>query len=147
MRTLFLIKPDAILQRLDRVIFYSLRKHGYKILSCKARIVREREVLDLYREHNKKNFFPFLVQYMLSDISYICLCEYKNPQNNIKKLRKLCGATVPRLAKRDSLRGRLSAYSPENTPIIKNFVHTSADENHAKRELKIFFGTTRSFDC
>lgn len=139
--TLFIVKPDGILLRLQRFIIAALKSSGYEIAACKVRRVTVEEVLDLYREHIGKDFFSYLVRYMTSSLSYIYLCRYST-DTDIARLRCLCGNTIPSMAGRQTIRGGFSFYFERmqtDRKVIRNFIHTSCDTAAACREIKIFF--------
>lgn len=62
----------------------------------------------------------------------------------IEVARKLAGVTVPILAAPGTIRGDFSSVSAlsenRNKGTIRNLVHTSGDEDEAKREIKLWFG-------
>lgn len=61
----------------------------------------------------------------------------------IKKVRSICGATVPALAEPGTIRGRYSADSPDIATLQKrplyNLVHASSSLEDAQLEIKLWF--------
>lgn len=136
-QTVVIIKPDGIMMGEEAVtqIVGRYLKAGLRILQEEGRIIPERQVRELYREHEGKFFFNGLVLAMTSGPSLALLLE--GGEDTIEIVRKLNGATNPEKAEPGTIRHDFrSAGGPFNT------VHASDSPDAAAREITIVFSRT-----
>lgn len=126
--SLGIVKPDAM--RHYKEILFLIEKEGLKVISQKIVHLDKQSLTELYKEHANKNFFPSFSSFMMSGE---CLVFVVKGNSAIKVLRKLVGVTDPCKAKAGTIRNKFG------TDIRKNAIHSSDNEDHFKRELKILF--------
>ena len=123
-----IIKPDAMCYRYE--ILSIIEKKGLKVVSQKIVRLDRQSLMEIYKEHVGKNFFPSLSNFMTFSECLVFLVKGKNA---IKVLRKLVGATDPAKAKPGTIRSKFG------TNIVMNAIHSSDNKKNFKRELKILF--------
>ena len=128
--TLVLIKPGGVSRNLigeitRRIEARGLRVTGLKLMRCERHVVEEH-----YGEHRGKPFFDSVVDYLMSGPVVAMAVEGTNA---VKAIRIMMGATNPLDAAPGSVRGDFAL------SIEDNLTHSSADENAAARELKLWF--------
>lgn len=84
-----------------------------------------------YREHAEKPFYQGLIESILSSPIVAMVIS---GENAIEKIRTINGATDPKNAEPDTIRGRFGQELPDNT------VHASDSAASADREIVIWFG-------
>ncbi|KUL50357.1 nucleoside diphosphate kinase [Streptomyces sp. NRRL F-4489] len=131
MRTLVLLKPDAVQRGLVGEIIRRIeRKAGWTITALELRTLG-REVLEQhYAEHVGKPFYEPLVAFMSSGPVVAMVVE---GERVIEGVRALAGPTDPIAAPSGSIRGDFGTITREN------LIHASDSEESAEREIKIFF--------
>lgn len=130
MRTLILLKPDAVERKLAGEIILRLEKENLKIVAMKMMKMSEQQAREFYSVHRGKSFYEGLVRYITSGAIVALVAE---GENAISKVRKLMGATDPSKAEKGTIR-QLYGLSIE-----KNTIHGSDSEESAEHELKIIF--------
>ena len=130
-RTLVLIKPDAIERKLMGEIISVYERNNFNITYMK--LIRPTvEIAEKhYYEHVNKPFFSGLISYITE--GNVCALVIEG-DNAIEKVRRVNGATDPKNAEPESIRGKY-ALSKQ-----KNCVHGSDSVESAEREIKIWFG-------
>ena len=130
-RTLVLIKPDAIERKLMGEIISVYERNNFNITYMK--LIRPTvEIAEKhYYEHVNKPFFSELISYITE--GNVCALVIEG-DNAIEKVRRVNGATDPKNAEPESIRGKY-ALSKQ-----KNCVHGSDSVESAEREIKIWFG-------
>lgn len=94
-RTFSIIKPDAVKRNLIGAILTRFEQNGFKIIASKmVRLTRE-QVVGFYAEHQGKEFFAPLVEYMMSSPIVVSVLE---KENAVKDYRTLIGTTNPETA-------------------------------------------------
>ena len=136
MRTLVLIKPDAVEKEVWLEIIKIYERHGLTIADTKIFAPLPLSVAtDLYREHEGKFFYEGLVEFMTNGVT-IALCV--TGPNAVERIRGINGATDPAKAERGTIR-RI-----HGTDGCRNAVHGSAKAEDAERELELVFGARKS---
>lgn len=129
-RTLVLIKPDAIERKLMGEIISVYERNNFNITYMKL-IRPTAEIAEKhYYEHVDKPFFGELINYITE--GNVCALVIEG-DNAIEKVRRVNGATDPKDAEPESIRGKY-ALSKQ-----KNCVHGSDSKESAEREIKIWF--------
>ena len=139
-RTCILIKPDGVQRSLIGKTISAFERKGYTLVAMKMLIPCKQQVEYHYREMAKYNFFPSLVQYMLSSPSVVMVWSGKDV---IHMGRKIIGPPMPRNAKSGTLRGKYTE------SIARNALHASAHEQEAQEEILLWFpeGLTSWTSC
>ncbi|MBX4211814.1 MAG: nucleoside-diphosphate kinase [Candidatus Yanofskybacteria bacterium] len=132
-RTLALVKPHAF--KFGPEIMRAYKGEGLTILRFEPIMFDERTAGEFYLEHKGKPFYKGLVTYMASSP---CIAILLEGENAVAKVREINGATNPREADPNSIRGRYKdLYDPNNRPA--NFVHGSDSSEAAAREIQLVF--------
>lgn len=129
--TLALIKPAAVKNFDDEKIEKILRAK-FNVLATKYVTLTKKQAEVFYKEHEGKPFFDGLTDYMASGTMLALVLEGTNA---IENYRKIMGATDPKKADPNSLRGRFGTEMPANA------VHGSDSTKAAEREISFFFAT------
>lgn len=127
-RTLCIIKPDAVNK--EKEIKEMIEKAGLKIVKRVQTKLTKEQVKEFYQEHEKKDFFNQLVEFMISGEVVIQILKGKD--DTIKKFRDLMGATNPANAAEGTIRKKFG------TDTLRNAVHGSDSEESAKKEIAFF---------
>lgn len=137
-QTLVLIKPDGLKKSLTGNILTRLSETRLDIIAAKIVAVR-RELAEKHYCHLKdKPFFEDLIKYICGEFhkKKVLAMVYYGEQA-IGRVRELAGLTDPEQADAVSIRG---AYGRITTSgVYENVIHTSADEEEAEREIKLWF--------
>lgn len=131
--TLVLVKPDGVSRGLvgeliARFERRQIRLAGLKLLSAPRPLVEEH-----YAEHRGKGFFEGVVAYLTGGPVVAMALE---AENAVSVVRQMTGATNPKDAAPGTIRGDLAL------SIEANVVHTSADEDAARREVALWFDSS-----
>jgi len=129
-RTLAIIKPDAVGQRLAGEIIKHIESNGFSIIAAKLAWMTKDEAGGFYSVHKGKPFYPSLVEFMSSGPCWVVVLEASGA---IEKWRAVMGATDPAKAVDGTLR---KLYG---TSIQNNCVHGSDAPETAKFEISYFF--------
>ena len=129
-RTLVLIKPDAMQRRLAGEILARFERRG--LVVCEAKLVTvDRDLAERhYAEHSEKPFFGELVEFITSGPTLALVLE---GEGAIATVRRTMGATNPADSEPGSIRGDLALSMPDN------LVHGSDSPESAAREVALWF--------
>ncbi len=132
-QTFFMIKPEIVSAQDQKVgaILTMVNDSGFRILAMEVKRLDRATVERFYAEHEGKDFFPALVEYIISGPVVAVRLER---DDSVRRLRELVGATQPAEAATGTIRF-LFGQSLQN-----NAVHASANKADAARELGIIFG-------
>jgi nucleoside-diphosphate kinase len=130
-RTLVLIKPDAFERRLTGEIIARFERKGLELAELKRMTLDEDTAKRHYAEHEGKDFFDGLVEFITSGPVVAMILE---GENAVTAARQVIGATNPLDADPGSIR---ADYALE---MRYNLVHGSDSDTSAEREAAIFFG-------
>lgn len=133
-KTLILLKPDAIEQNLEDYIKDLLEESGFEILREKRLRATKTQLEEHYSHLVDKPFFKDLYNYMTR--TPLLALEVEHP-NAISFWRAILGDTDPRIASKESLRGK---YGKVTEADFENVAHGSDSPESAERELAIWFG-------
>ncbi|BCB65579.1 TPA: nucleoside-diphosphate kinase [Haemophilus influenzae] len=136
-RTFSIIKPDAVKRNLIGTILTRFEQNGFKIIASKmVRLTRE-QAEGFYAEHQGKEFFVPLVEYMMSSPIVVSVLE---KENAVKDYRTLIGTTNPETAEEGTIRKDFALSQRENS------VHGSDSIENANREIAYFFTDCEIFE-
>lgn len=130
-QSLFLIKPNAVIEKHVGHIITMLEDHGFSIVKMKLFRFDPQLARVFYAEHLNQDFYPALQSFMCSGNSVAILLE---KENAIHLLRELIGDLAPEKRKPGTIR---ALYGNGKTD---NGAHASDSLDSAARETKLIFG-------
>lgn len=130
MKTLLMIKPDAVKKKIIGKIINMLEENGFEITGIKMKRFSREEAERFYEVHREKPFFNELIDFITSDNVVGIRIE---GENIVERVRDFIGATDPKKAKEGTIRNLFGE------SITKNAVHASDSIENAIKELKFFF--------
>jgi nucleoside-diphosphate kinase len=129
-RTLAIVKPDGVQNKVAGQVVARIEKEGFRILAMRMHRLSRPEAEGFYAVHKERPFFKDLVAFMTGGpVVLMCL----ERENAIAHWRETMGATEPAKAAEGTIR-KLYA-----TNIEKNTVHGSDAPETAAFELGWFF--------
>lgn len=134
--TLALIKPDAVQNRHAGMILHQMENH-FAVCDVNCAIWSRSLVAQFYLEHKDRPFFGDLIEFMTMDRIYAVTLVGPNA---VGRWRALMGATDPKKADADTIRG---IYGSKIGPIMHNAVHGSDSQKRAFEEIDIVRKATR----
>ena len=129
-RTLSIIKPDAVAKNVIGEIYSRFEKAGLRIVAAKMMQLSREKAEGFYAVHKERPFFKDLVDFMVSGPVMVQVLE---GEDAINQNRQIMGATNPKDASPDSIRGKFA------DSIEENAVHGSDGPDTAKTEIAYFF--------
>jgi len=129
-RTFVMVKPDGVARGLIGEVISRLETKGLRLVAAKLGKLPEKQVMEQYREHLEKPFFPSLRHYITSGPVFLMVWEGKN---SVPVVRTLVGATNPADAAPGTIRGDFAL------DIGRNVIHASDSPESAHREISIHF--------
>lgn len=129
-RTLSIIKPDAVERNLVGKILARFEENGFQIVATKMLRLTQAQAEGFYAEHQGKEFFTSLVEYMMSAPVVVSVLE---KENAVKDYRTLIGTTNPETAAEGTIRKEFAQSQRRNS------VHGSDSKESAEREIAYFF--------
>ncbi len=130
MKTLLMIKPDAVKKKVVGKIISMVEERGFDIKDMRMKRFTREEAERFYEVHRSRPFFEELVRFITSGpVVGLCL----EGDDIVERVRKFIGATDPSKAEPCTVRALYG------TDISHNAVHASDSAENAERELKFFF--------
>jgi nucleoside-diphosphate kinase len=129
-RTLAIIKPDAVEQRLTGKIIDRIEQAGLRIRAMRLVRLARSDAEGFYAVHRQRPFFRSLTEYMSSGPAVVLALE---GDDAIRTWRALMGATDPSKADAGTIR------RDYGTSIERNATHGSDAPETAAFELGYFF--------
>lgn len=136
-QTAVLVKPDGMQRGLIGEIISRFERKGLKLVGLKMVRMSDEMLSDWYAEHREKPFFGDLKSFMSTMPIVAMVWEGIDA---VPVVRNLVGSTLGREAEAGSIRGDFSMSQQ------LNLIHASANEDDARREVKIVFGDDEIFD-
>lgn len=134
MKTLMILKPDGVRRGLIGECVKRFENYDIRIIGLKIVNISREKAERLYKIHVEKPFYNDLMKYITSSPIIVAVLEIDlEPENAIKLVRKIVGATNPVDAERGSIRGDYGF------SITQNIVHASDSTESAAYEIPIFF--------
>ncbi len=130
-RTLVICKPDAVERGLVGDIIGRMEARGLRLVACDLRMIDADVARRHYAEHEAKPFFAGLVEFITRSPAMVMVVD--GPENTVKMVRSLMGATDPVDAAPGTIRGDLA------TEMTENLIHGSDSTESAAREIRLFF--------
>lgn len=129
-RTFLMVKPDGVQRGLIGRIISRFEDKGFKLVSGKLVQVTEEQAKRHYAEHESKNFFGELVDFITSGPVFAMVWE---GDDVIALSRIVIGKTKVTEALPGTIRGDFAAHTPFN------LIHGSDGPESAEREIANFF--------
>ncbi|MGA0446294.1 MAG: nucleoside-diphosphate kinase [Pseudohongiellaceae bacterium] len=129
-RTLSIIKPDAVAKNVIGEIYTRFEQAGLKIVASKMVQLTDETAGGFYAEHQGKDFYGDLIEFMTSGPVVVQVLE---GENAVLLNRELMGATNPAEAAPGTIRSDFAQ------SIDANAVHGSDSTTSAEREVSYFF--------
>lgn len=139
MRTLIIIKPDAVQRGLIGRILTRFEEKGIKIVALKMMHIHKELAEKHYGEHKGKPFYDPLVNYITSESSRTVVGVLEG-DNVVPVVRKICGTTNPQESETGTIRGDFGMQTG------RNIIHASDSEESAEREIALFFSEDELHD-
>lgn len=131
MQTTFLmVKPDGVQRGLVGEVISRLEDRGLRITALKMMQLERGKAEKHYTEHEGKDFYQPLLDYITSGPVVAMAVEGKS---SISLVRNMVGETDPQDASPGTIRGDYGI------DIGRNIVHAADSKKSAERELDIFF--------
>jgi len=128
--TLVLIKPGGVERNLIGEVTRRIEARGLKVVGMKLMNAPRATVEEHYAEHRERPFFNDVVSYLTSGP---IVAMAVRGTNAVKAIRTMMGATNPLDATPGTIRGDFAL------TIDDNLTHSSADDEAAASELKLWF--------
>jgi nucleoside-diphosphate kinase len=129
-RTLVIVKPDAVRNRVAGQVIARLEAAGLRILAMRLVHLTERQAEGFYAVHRARPFFASLTRFMVQGP---CIPMVLEGENAIARVRDLMGATDPAKAAAGTIRKDFAE------SIESNAVHGSDSPGSAAFEIPYFF--------
>ena len=129
-RTLSIIKPDAVRKQLIGTILDRFEQAELTPVAIKMLQLTEAQAQGFYAEHNGKEFFEDLVEFMTSGPITVQVLQ---GENAISHYREVIGVTDPEQAAAGTIRADFAESKRFNA------VHGSDSPESASREIAYFF--------
>ncbi|MGF1695117.1 nucleoside-diphosphate kinase [Vibrio lamellibrachiae] len=129
-RTFSIVKPDAVKRNLIGEIYHRIEKAGLQVIAAKMVQLTDEQAGGFYAEHEGKEFYPALKEFMTSGSIMVQVLE---GENAIGRYRELMGKTNPEEAACGTLRADYAISMRYNS------VHGSDSPESAAREIEYFF--------
>lgn len=129
-RTLAILKPDCVGNKLSGKVLDRIENAGFKVLALKMVRLNKATAGEFYAVHKERPFYSELVEFMSSDK---CIPVALEKENAVADFRKLIGATDPAEAEEGTIRKDF-AESKQN-----NVVHGSDSVENGLKEISFFF--------
>jgi len=131
MRTLLIVKPDAVERHLIGEIIHRLERARFRVVDMKMVHLTYDQARKFYAVHEGRPFLDELCKFMSSGPIIPMIIE--SDGDTITAIRALIGATDPAKAAPGTVRHDLAV------SLTKNSVHASDGEATAKTEMAFFF--------
>ncbi|MCK6265396.1 nucleoside-diphosphate kinase [Vibrio sp. ZSDE26] len=129
-RTFSIVKPDAVKRNLIGEIYHRIEKAGLQVVAAKMVHLTDEQAGGFYAEHEGKEFYPALKEFMTSGPIMVQVLE---GESAITRYRELMGKTNPEEAACGTIRADYAISMRYNS------VHGSDSPESAAREIEYFF--------
>ena len=129
-RTLAIVKPDGVAQKVVGEVIKRLESTGFRIVGLKMVSLSPEKAGAFYAVHKERPFYQSLIKFMSSGP---CVPVVLEGENGIERLRALMGATDPLKAAEGTIRKDLASN------VERNIIHGSDSEASAAMEIPFFF--------
>jgi nucleoside-diphosphate kinase len=129
-QTFIMIKPDGVERGLVGEIIQRFEKKGFQIMACQMLSPSRQLLEEHYTELKKKDFFPGLIEFMLSGPVVAMVWQGKGI---VTYARKILGDTDPLASLPGTIRGDLGV------DLGRNLCHASDSPKSAEGEISLWF--------
>lgn len=129
-KTLVFFKPDVFETKCCGKVISEFEANNITIIAQKTLRLKKEEAEEFYRVHRGKPFYDGLVQYVTRGQILAMVLE---GDDVIARVRKLMGATNPKDADKDTIRGKYGA------SLDANVIHGSDSVEATQYEIPFFF--------
>lgn len=129
-KTVILIKPDGMKQRVIGQVISRFEEAGYKLVAAKLLQLNDEILNQWYEHHRDKDFFPGLVVFMKETPVLAMIWE---GENVVAGAREIAGPTDPMKAPKGTIRGDFGTENP------RNILHASDSPEGAQKEKSLIF--------
>jgi len=129
-KTFLMVKPDGVQRGLVGEVVSRMEKRGLRIVAMKMMHLDRGTAEDHYAEHEGKEFYEPLLDYITSGPVIVIAIEGASA---VSLVRDMVGETAPEDADPGTIRGDFGV------DIGRNIVHAADSLDSAERELDIFF--------
>ncbi len=140
MRTLILIKPDAISKKLTGIILDRIEHLMLDMKAAKVAVVTDELARKHYANLAGTPFLENVVKFMRGDFNGIddhrIYAFVYEGDDAVNKVRECIGATNPDKALPYTIRGAFGCYKDG---VMQNCVHASGSPEEAEREIALWF--------
>lgn len=136
---LAVIKPDGMRQELIGPIFKKLSEANAELLAIRLLKVSRNLAENHYKHIQGQPFYEITIRHLLGDYhpaKQVLAMVYRGV-DAVKKFRRITGATNPKDADPQSIRGLFGRVTKEG--LFENVIHVSSDPREAEREIKLWF--------
>jgi nucleoside-diphosphate kinase len=136
---LVIIKPDGMSRFLAGEVLQRCFGAKMEVLAANVVKVSRPLVAEHYKHIKGKPFYEDTINMMMGKYhkqSHVLALVLRG-ENAIARCRDIIGATNPKEADPQSVRGRFGRVTPEG--VFENVVHASSDPKEAEREIKLWF--------
>lgn len=130
MRTLTIVKPDAVAAGNTGAILAAVEDAGFRLVAMRLVRLDRQEAEGFYAVHRERPFFGSLCDFMSSGPAVAAVLERDDA---VPALRQLMGATNPAEAAEGTIRARFAS------SIERNAIHGSDSPENAAVEIAYFF--------
>ncbi len=135
-RTLSIIKPDGVIQKVIGEVIKRFEQNNLKIIGMKMIYMDKKIAKGFYVVHKERSFYDSLTTFMSSGPVVVMVLE---GENAIERVRNIMGPTDSSQAPKGSIRGDYGS------SIEKNIVHGSDSVESANFEIPYFFSSSELF--
>lgn len=132
-----MLKPGVLNRRLVGEVISRFEKKGLKLVALKMMQISPELASKHYAEHNGKDFYNALVNYITSAPVVAMVWQ---GDDCVQIVRKMVGATSPAKAEPGTIRGDYCMHTNHN------IIHASDSDESAAREISLFFKDEEIFD-
>ncbi len=129
-KTLSIIKPDGVDQKVVGKVLAKLEAEGFRIAALKMLHLSKAQAEGFYAVHRERPFFGSLTDFMSEGPVVVMVLERENA---IPGLREVMGATDPAKADAGTIRKEFA------TNVERNIIHGSDSPESAAFEISYFF--------
>lgn len=128
--TLAIIKPKAVENGNIGAILHTINAAGFQIKGLKMLRLTRKQAEEFFAAHKKSEIFQNLVEFMSSGPIVVAAIY---GEDAVEQFRSLMGATDPKLAGPETIRGKFG------TNATMNAIHGSESDEIAKKEIEFMF--------
>jgi len=129
-RSLVIIKPDAVKQKLMGKIISIYEENGLRIEAAYTTVPTKERLAIHYAEHVERDFYGSLIEFMSGGLVVVMIVA---GQNAVEVVREINGATNPAKARPCTIRYKYGSN------VQMNVVHGAANLEDSEREIGIWF--------